>query len=194
MMTLSDKSVIPLMIWTVPCNRDRNGLKCALTRVLVSLWCDTRVSRIDMSDQWSPTRLLGAGGGAKPERSSGKANPGRSRDYYRAAPGCRFARLRDRWTGWGLATGWRRERLVEFSLATQSTATHDTLCQLLGEDPRRTASDPPSRLRIRRRDPLRRPRGPPRSSLATPNVSSYAGLRKIEAFLEVPSEPARNQP
>ena len=60
---------------------------------------------------------------------------GRSRHYYRAPPRGRFGRLRDRWMGWGLATGWRRERLVEFSLATQSTATHETLCHLLGEDP-----------------------------------------------------------
>lgn len=60
---------------------------------------------------------------------------GRSRHYYGAAPGRRFGRLRGRWMGWGLATGWRRERLVEFSLATQSTATHETLCHLLGEDP-----------------------------------------------------------
>ena len=60
---------------------------------------------------------------------------GRSRHYYRPAPKRDFGRLRDRWTGWGLATGWRRERLVEFSLATQSTGTHETLCHLLGEDP-----------------------------------------------------------
>ena len=56
---------------------------------------------------------------------------GRSRHYYGAAS----KRLRDRWTGWGLATGWRRERVVEFTLATQSTATHETLCHLLGEAP-----------------------------------------------------------
>ena len=60
---------------------------------------------------------------------------GRSRRYYDAAPERGLGRLLDRWTGWGLATGWRRERLVEFSLAAQSTATHETLCRLLGEDP-----------------------------------------------------------
>ena len=119
---------------------------------------------------------------------------GRSRHYYGAASKRGFGRARSRWTGWGLATGWRRERLVEFSLATQSTATHETLCRLLGEDPvsprRVLRLDFESDDVIRFDDPL-----------AGPELVHHAErvfvrrAREIAAFLDVsPPEPAIRTP
>lgn len=119
---------------------------------------------------------------------------GRSRHYYGATPRRGFARLRDRWRGWGLATGWRRERLVEFSLATQSTATHETLCHLLGEDP----SKPRRILRLDfESDDVIRFDDPE----AGPELVDHAErvfvcrAREIAAFFEDPQpEPPKNQP
>ena len=119
---------------------------------------------------------------------------GRSRRYYGAAPGRGFGSLLDRWTGWGLATRWRRERLVEFSLATQSTATHETLCRLLGEDP----ADPRRILRldfesddvIRFDDP-----GTGQELVDHAERVLVRRAREIAAFFEVPPPvAARNQP
>ena len=119
---------------------------------------------------------------------------GRSRRYYGAARTRGFGRLGDRWAGWGLGTRWRRERLVEFSLATQSTATHETLCRLLGEDP----ANPRRVLRLdfESDDVIRfDDTGAGQELVDHAERVFVRRAREIAAFFEAPpSEPARNQP
>lgn len=119
---------------------------------------------------------------------------GRSRHYYGAAPKRVFGRLRDRWTGWGLATGWRREQVVEFTLATQSTGTHETLCQLLGEDP----ATPRRILRLDfESDEVIRFDDPEASQELVDHAERVLAhrAREIATFLEIPlPEPSKRQP
>ncbi|MYD85900.1 MAG: patatin-like phospholipase family protein [Acidobacteria bacterium] len=119
---------------------------------------------------------------------------GRSRRYYGADPERGFGRLRDRWTGWGLATGWRRERLVEFSLATQSTATHATLCRVLGDDPAKPRRI--LRLDFESDDVIRF--DDPKAGQELVDHAERVFVRRareIAAFFEAPpSEPARPPP
>ncbi len=59
---------------------------------------------------------------------------GRSANYYGGAPPGLLHRLWLRATGWGLATRWRVERLLELQINLQGLSTLETLRGILGEE------------------------------------------------------------
>ena len=60
---------------------------------------------------------------------------GLSRQFYPRSHASLFSRVWQAIQGWGLATRWKRGKLVDLILALQSEATHNALCLMLGQNP-----------------------------------------------------------
>ena len=60
---------------------------------------------------------------------------GKSTVFYPRSEGTWKDRLLLKWQGWGLATRWKRSKLVDLIFNLQSDTAHNMLCLLMGESP-----------------------------------------------------------